>query len=237
MFNDTAEGHTVVTKSRCGTRAGYLQHYKKKETYCDPCIQANRDYQKAFRESKKVPIEERVPPTTREQCGTPRGSDFHYYYGERPCDSCKIAYNQRSKDYYEKYPERRYLRNTKWSVENPEKFKESQNKWRKNNSEKIAAKNRRQRAIKAGAISEPYTSKQLLDLYGAVCHICNKEIDLNAPKKSIGEEGWENGLHLDHAIPLSKGGTDTINNVKPAHALCNLSKSNGLYDSGAQELL
>jgi 5-methylcytosine-specific restriction endonuclease McrA len=33
-------------------------------------------------------------------------------------------------------------------------------------------------------------------------------------------------LHIDHVIPISKGGTDTLDNVRPSHAKCNLSKGN-----------
>ena len=40
------------------------------------------------------------------------------------------------------------------------------------------------------------------------------------------KEGWQRGLHLDHVVPLSKGGSDLIANVKPSHAQCNLKKNN-----------
>lgn len=43
--------------------------------------------------------------------------------------------------------------------------------------------------------------------------------------RRCGEPGWEDGLHLDHVVPLSKGGPDLITNVKPSHARCNLAKS------------
>jgi len=50
-----------------------------------------------------------------------------------------------------------------------------------------------------------------------------KPIDLNAPRR-VGIEGWELGLHLDHVIPLSKGGYDTIDNIRPTHGICNIRK-------------
>ena len=224
MDNNTLEALDVTTKTKCGTRAGYIQHYKRKEEYCEPCIRANRVYQRSFREKRAVSIENRVSPTLRPQCGTARGSDFHYYHGEHPCEECKTAYNQRSKDYYEGHPEKAHLRNSKWRIENPEKFKESSKKWRDSNPEKIASKNRHQRAVKAKAISERYTSSQVLALYGIACHICNEDVDLNAPKSARGGEGWELGLQLDHVVPLSKGGSDVIENIRPSHAKCNLVK-------------
>ena len=177
-----------------------------------------------------VPIEERVAPTNREQCGTSRGSDFHYYYGEHPCARCKEASNARHKDRYEEATdEQKWSRNTKWRIENPEKFKESSQKWVENNGEKIASKNRRQRAVKMSAKSEPYTTVQVLNEYGTLCHICNEEIDLTAPRSAAKGEGWEQGLQIDHVTPLSKGGNDLLENVRPSHAKCNLIKRDSIH--------
>lgn len=46
-----------------------------------------------------------------------------------------------------------------------------------------------------------------------VCHICTCDIESLAD------------LHFDHVVPLAKGGTHTADNIRPAHALCNLRKS------------
>ena len=85
------------------------------------------------------------------------------------------------------------------------------------------------RAKEYGARHIPYTYQEVLDLYGAICHICNEDINLNAPK-SVGKFGWERGLHLDHVIPLSKGGEDTIENIRPAHGQCNLRKHTSILN-------
>jgi 5-methylcytosine-specific restriction endonuclease McrA len=69
-----------------------------------------------------------------------------------------------------------------------------------------------------------YTETEILEKYGTLCHICNLEIDMNAPRQ-VGRLGWEMGLHLDHVYPLSKGGDDTIENVRPSHGRCNIIKS------------
>jgi len=68
-----------------------------------------------------------------------------------------------------------------------------------------------------------YSDQDVLDTYGAICHICSEEIDLSAPRK-VGLPGWEKGLHIDHVQPLSRGGLDTLENVKPAHGQCNVIK-------------
>ncbi|WP_408995767.1 HNH endonuclease [Streptomyces europaeiscabiei] len=35
-------------------------------------------------------------------------------------------------------------------------------------------------------------------------------------------------LHFDHVVPLSRGGTHAVDNIRPAHAACNLRKSDKL---------
>ena len=68
-----------------------------------------------------------------------------------------------------------------------------------------------------------YSDQQVLETYGTNCHICSLPIDLDAPRKT-GDPGWEKGLHIDHVYPLSKGGLDTLENVRPAHGKCNVIK-------------
>jgi len=51
----------------------------------------------------------------------------------------------------------------------------------------------------------------IIDRYGMICHLCCGEI---APED----------FSLDHVIPLAKGGLDTIENLRPAHLLCNRRK-------------
>lgn len=43
------------------------------------------------------------------------------------------------------------------------------------------------------------------------CGLCGKSVDIN-------------DFHLDHIIPLSRGGTHESRNVQIAHAFCNQSK-------------
>ena len=93
----------------------------------------------------------------------------------------------------------------------------------------IRANNMRRRAKRFRALGlDPeigrYTETEVLERYGTVCHICNTEIDMNSPR-GTGKPGWEKGLQIDHVIPLSKGGDHTIENVRPSHGHCNLTKS------------
>ena len=82
---------------------------------------------------------------------------------------------------------------------------------------------RKRRARKKNTPASPYTENQVLEIYGNTCHLCGTEIDLLAPRQT-GKPGWQKGLHIEHVIGIAMGGEDTIHNVKPSHAICNLSK-------------
>lgn len=156
------------------------------------------------------------------------------------CKECeaKIAKIRRKKNpqahkasvekYRVSHPEIIARKNAKYYQKHKIRLVKKTQQWRKNNPEKYAEHNRlkehRRRARKLENGTEPYTEKQVLELYGKLCHICESKINLSAPRK-VGTKGWEKGLHIDHIVPISKGGSDTLDNVRPTHALCNLKKS------------
>ena len=84
---------------------------------------------------------------------------------------------------------------------------------------------RRLRILENG--SSYYSVIQVLTTYGKNCHICNHPIDLKASRR-VGIGDWLLGLHIDHLIPIAKGGPDTLENVRPSHAICNLRKGSSL---------
>ena len=91
-------------------------------------------------------------------------------------------------------------------------------------------KSNKRRMMDYNALQLPYTKSEVLERYGNICHICQEPIDLNAPKR-VGYKGWEAGLHLDHVIPLARGGNDTIENIRPSHGICNIRKGATLTDN------
>ena len=114
-----------------------------------------------------------------------------------------------------------------WRDKNLDKARETERRYRQRNPETQRSKSRRKRARQKDLISAPYLTKDVLDLWGTDCHICGQAIDMRVTRR-CGEPGWEEGLHLDHVVPMSKGGPDIISNVKPTHARCNLVKSDSL---------
>lgn len=126
---------------------------------------------------------------------------------------------ERQAIYHQKNRERILKRNREYKAANPEKRRA----YLKENPGYTIRHNNRRRARRLGNGCEPYTIQQVLDLWGAICHICEEEIDLSLPRQ-VGKKGWQRGFHLEHLVPLSRGGSDTLANVKPSHALCNMEK-------------
>jgi len=145
----------------------------------------------------------RDPP----DCGTYSGYDYHVRQEEKePCNPCREAMRAHWK---------------RKRIERKDQINKMRRQWRMDEQYHRSTNNKR---LIKGAKQEPYTYKEVLDLYGSDCHICNTPINLKAPRR-CGLPGWEQSLHVDHAIPLSKGGDDTLANVRPSHGQCNVIKS------------
>lgn len=76
---------------------------------------------------------------------------------------------------------------------------------------------------------------EVIEKYGSDCHICGKPIDLNISRdpKNVGSK---NSLQIDHVIPRTKGGSDEIENLRPAHAFCNKRKSDAFVTRLEEEI-
>jgi 5-methylcytosine-specific restriction endonuclease McrA len=106
---------------------------------------------------------------------------------------------------------------------NREYYRRKSSEWNRKNPEKAVRAVLRRRAKKRNNGYEIYTTQQVLDLYGTNCYICATPIDIETSRK-VGSRGWKLSLQVDHVIPISKGGPDTLDNVRPAHAICNMEK-------------
>lgn len=52
-----------------------------------------------------------------------------------------------------------------------------------------------------------------------ICYLCNESVDMTLPRTS------RYGATLDHVVPLKLGGKDELDNVRIAHWICNIRKS------------
>lgn len=144
------------------------------------------------------------------QCGTKNGHRDHMRkYKTEPCEPCMEAMRQYWKDYRKK-------------PENKARYKEYNRTKRK-----MRNGTRFKKLIAQGfnPAKDYFSATMVLETYGTDCHLCGGAIDLDAPR-TAGKPGWEKSLHIDHVIPLSKGGDDTLDNVRPSHGKCNVRKHN-----------
>ena len=109
----------------------------------------------------------------------------------------------------------------------PEARSEMKRAEQKRNSHVYRQATRKQVALRRGVVHEDWTEKQLIDTYGSDCYICNKPIDFDAPKRGVGSDY---SFWPDHMTPTSRGGENTIRNVRPCHRKFNQHKSTMTYD-------
>lgn len=118
---------------------------------------------------------------------------------------------------------------TQWARDNPEKHKANERAygrrhsarivqrvkaWQTANPDRMRDHRRRTKALRRGAGEARTFDRNLIwERDGGRCHICGKRC---AP------DAW----HLDHLIPLSRGGAHTPENVAVSHPTCNVRRHN-----------
>jgi 5-methylcytosine-specific restriction endonuclease McrA len=139
--------------------------------------------------------------------GTLQGYQVCKKYYDEPCDTC----TQYNRSYNKEYQSRTEVKERRYAYNRTNRKKTNKSRFEKYLSKGFDAN------------TNYFTANTVLNKYGTDCYICNKAINLDAPRRS-GSPGWELSLHIDHVKPLSKGGDDTLENVRPAHAQCNMRK-------------
>jgi len=151
------------------------------------------------------------------------------------CKQCVKEYSQKNKEHISQLRKQQYLKNKNKCREsckkshslhreerlqkqkiyyqnNKEYFKNKNKKYRKDNKDYILLKNnKRKKLINAENISQ-IEIINLLDSNNNQCFYCKIFV-----KRGI-------NLHLDHKVPLSRGGNHCIDNLVPSCASCNLRK-------------
>ena len=142
---------------------------------------------------------------------------FRYY-----CNACNIECVKKwckenknraieyRKKYYEENREHKLEYGKKYYEDNKEHCREYNKKWAKNNQHLRRANEQKRRAMKKGAAVDLTDNERLA-------------IQL------IYEDAQILGWHVDHIVPLSKGGRHHPDNLQIVKSSYNLSKSNKLW--------
>lgn len=149
-------------------------------------------------------------------CGAARS--FAEFSPHRACvggvrSECKVCSARYTSRWRSENPERNNAAVARWHANHPERVREIGTRWRRANGQRLREYRQRRCAIVRGAAIAG-RAIQRVDIWkrdGGKCHICGKACD---------PRNW----HLDHLIPVSRGGTHTEDNVAVSHPRCNQSR-------------
>lgn len=175
---------------------------------CNPC---NRARLKLYYSKNAERMNQRKP--------SPKAAEYSAQWRRKNPDYVYVASElskQNSRKWREKNKDKMRAYFIKWKNKNPAVYSEARKKFSLNNAEKIKSdrkahtQNRRQWAkANGGRISSDLSSK-LFILQGGKCACCSEPLS--------------DTFHLDHIIPLSRGGKNEDRNIQLLLPACNLRK-------------
>jgi len=135
-----------------------------------------------------------------------------YYEAHRDeAAAYREAHREKAAAYREAHREKANAYAMKYSADHRAEIASKTKTWRKANHDKVLDNCALRRARKRGATVEKVRRGYVFERDGGRCHVCGKKV----PKK-----GW----HMDHLIPLSRGGEHSLLNVAASCPRCNLRK-------------
>jgi hypothetical protein len=195
------------------------EHYRKNRertlAVCREYRQKHADELKAYRDKHRD--EKRTYNQAYQTANREKLSEYRKQYYQQTIEKRR----QYNRDYCKANRQAFTEYGRRWRKENPEKFRAQQQRWAARNKQwrkenlvllRIHDHRRREREKATMDRSAINVLSQLISSAGRLkCGICEK----NMPK---------NDRTIDHIIPLAKGGTGDVWNLRIVHHLCNIRK-------------
>jgi 5-methylcytosine-specific restriction endonuclease McrA len=136
----------------------------------------------------------------------------------------KIEINEKNKQYYQKNKERISEYAKQYYQENIEQIKkQSKRYYDSEKGREVYYRNAlKRRSNKNHIYFTPHKRKQILERDNWECQSCGIKVH----DRSSGDWNTPDKAHIDHIIPISKGGNSEPNNLQTLCRTCNLSKHN-----------
>lgn len=190
------------------TRHGTTTAYRK-GCRCETCKEAQRAYNNSYHKKHRAKLNTKSLARRNEDPEKAREAWYAWFAANE--DQARIGYRERAKAWYNDNRERA-LATSRQSYRNNRTARLAATRtWKRTNPEKVRAANLQYNA-RSRAAHGHVTAEQIIarvDFFGGVCAYCGGPYE-----------------HLDHAIPLSRGGTNWPANLRPACNNCNLRKHN-----------
>lgn len=219
---------------------GREEHLRRKREWMrkwnqeHPGLAAQRQMAKRRANGMKPWAERVLPPRPSMSAEEKRQKEREYWAQNKDKKSAK---NSR---HHERHRERGLQQSREWRLSNPERSLAAKKAWLERNREAVKeraiqrlrlpenkekalaiSRTRRARKLGVGGKHTPADIARLFDLQGGKCTTCKIKLHKTGPKK----------FHVDHVMPISRGGSNGPENLQLLCRSCNLRK----HDMDPQE--
>lgn len=114
-----------------------------------------------------------------------------------------------------------------WRENNKERNVEMKKKWYKKNRDRVYSNILKRRSLKHYVRFDRVRRTELLNRDNWTCRHCGVRVHDSNVGGNVNRHLWDNErkAHIDHIIPISKGGDSTLENLQVLCRTCNLSKN------------
>lgn len=210
------ENGRICTK--CGVYKDYQYFYrcsKVKSGYESRCKECSQKELNAYRQKNR----ELVRKKEREYYA--ENKEMHSKIHKKYREKNKEKIYKKSNEWYRKNKERVKVKSAIYYKENRTRIRDMNKQWHLKNKDRAYSRVLKRRSLKHCVAFAGVKRKEILDRDNWTCQKCGVKVH----DRNKGDWNDEFKAHLDHIIPISKGGDSTPENMQVLCRTCNLRKS------------